>query len=88
MQITVELNESDLLARMRNFEDHLVERKTSRRDKNCVRAGGCYYCLVIRPSCWETGRMNRECWERGIFGPPMTEAERTRRAKAKWASLP
>ena len=21
-----------------------------RKDKNCIRAGGCYYCLVIRPS--------------------------------------
>jgi hypothetical protein len=28
MQITMNLNESELLARMRNFEDHLVERKT------------------------------------------------------------
>lgn len=28
MQMTVELNELDLLARMKNFEDHLVERKT------------------------------------------------------------
>lgn len=27
MQVTVELNEADLLARMKNFEDHLVERK-------------------------------------------------------------
>src|SRR6266849_2618010 len=28
MPITVDLNEADLLARMKNFEDHLVERKT------------------------------------------------------------
>ena|ERR1700723_1020091 len=34
MQITVELNESDLLARMRNFEDHLVERKTVKDERD------------------------------------------------------
>lgn len=34
MQIVVELNESELLARMRNFEDHLVERKTVRDEKD------------------------------------------------------
>lgn len=34
MQITVELNESDLLARVRNFEDHLVERKTVKDEKD------------------------------------------------------
>src|ERR1700736_645007 len=51
---------------------------------NCRRAGGCYDCLVMQPRCWETDRrMNRECWERGIFGPPRTEAERARRAEAK-----
>jgi hypothetical protein len=34
MQIVVELNESELLARMRNFEDHLVERKTIKDEKD------------------------------------------------------
>jgi hypothetical protein len=34
MRILVELNESDLLARMRNFEDHLVERKTVKDEKD------------------------------------------------------
>lgn len=34
MQITVELNEVDLLGRMRNFEDHLVERKTIKDEKD------------------------------------------------------
>src|SRR6266567_995778 len=34
MKITVELNEPDLLARMRNFEDHLVERKTVKDEKD------------------------------------------------------
>src|SRR5882762_642433 len=34
MQITVKLSESDLLARMRNFEDHLVERKVVKDDKD------------------------------------------------------
>jgi hypothetical protein len=34
MQITVELNEANLLARMRNFEDHLVERKTVKDEKD------------------------------------------------------
>jgi hypothetical protein len=34
MQITVELNEANLLARMRNFEDHLVERKVVKDDKD------------------------------------------------------
>ena len=32
--ITVDLSEADLLARMKNFEDHLVERKTVRDDKD------------------------------------------------------
>jgi len=57
-----------------------------RKDKNCIRAGGCYYCLVIRPSDRESDRrMNRECWERGIFGPARTAKERARRAEAKRA---
>src|SRR5437016_4866711 len=57
-----------------------------RKDKNCIRAGGCYYCLVIRPSCRETDRrMNREAWKKGIFGPPRTAKERARRADAKRA---
>src|ERR1022692_844940 len=34
MKITVDLNEADLLARMRNFEDHLVERKTVKDEKD------------------------------------------------------
>ena len=34
MQIIVELNESELLARMRNFEDHLVERKTVKDERD------------------------------------------------------
>ncbi len=34
MKITVELNEPDLLARMRNFEDHLVERKVVKDEKD------------------------------------------------------
>lgn len=34
MQIVVELNELELLARMRNFEDHLVERKTIKDEKD------------------------------------------------------
>lgn len=34
MQIVVELNESELLARMRNFEDHLVERKIVKDEKD------------------------------------------------------
>lgn len=34
MQITVEISDSDLLARMRNFEDHLVERKTIKDQKD------------------------------------------------------
>ena len=32
--MTIDLNESDLLARMRNFEDHLVERKTVKDEKD------------------------------------------------------
>src|SRR5216683_5643764 len=32
--ITVELTDTDLLARMRNFEDHLVERKTVKDEKD------------------------------------------------------
>jgi len=57
-----------------------------RRDKNCVRAGGCYYCLVVRPSDRESDRvMNRAAWEKGIFGPARTEAERARRAEEKRA---
>jgi hypothetical protein len=68
--------------------DYAQENPTPcRKDKNCVRAGGCYYCLVIRPGCRETDRlMNIECWERGIFGPPRTERERARRAEAKRTS--
>jgi hypothetical protein len=38
MQVTVELNESDLLSRMRNFEDHLVERKTVKDENKWKRA--------------------------------------------------
>ncbi len=34
MQITIDLNEADLLARMKNFEDHLVERKTIKDEKD------------------------------------------------------
>jgi hypothetical protein len=34
MRITVELNKADLLARMRNFEDHLVERKSVKDEKD------------------------------------------------------
>lgn len=34
MKITVELNEADLLARMRNFEDHIVERKVVKDEKD------------------------------------------------------
>src|SRR2546425_12900089 len=34
MQITVDFTEADLLARMRNFEDHLVERKVSKDEKD------------------------------------------------------
>lgn len=34
MKITVELNEADLLARMRNFEDHLVERKVVKDERD------------------------------------------------------
>jgi hypothetical protein len=55
-----------------------------RKDKNCVRAGGCYYCLVIRPMERATDRAEDiKGWERGIMGPPRTEAERARRAEAK-----
>jgi hypothetical protein len=57
-----------------------------RRDKNCVCAGGCYHCLVIRPGCRETDRlMNRAAWEKGIFGPARTAKERARHAEAKRA---
>jgi hypothetical protein len=38
MHITVDLNESDLLLRMRNFEDHMVERKTVKDEKDWKRA--------------------------------------------------
>src|SRR5271157_3432778 len=38
MHLTVDLNESDLLLRMRNFEDHMVERKTVKDDKDWKRA--------------------------------------------------
>ncbi|HEY4843590.1 MAG TPA: hypothetical protein VIH78_16595 [Terriglobales bacterium] len=31
--VTVDLTEADLPARMKNFEDHLVERKTVRDEK-------------------------------------------------------
>jgi hypothetical protein len=34
MTITVELNEADLFARMRNFEDHLVERKVVKDERD------------------------------------------------------
>ncbi|MCU1272395.1 MAG: putative transcriptional regulator [Acidobacteriaceae bacterium] len=34
MQMTIELNEADLLARMKNFEDHLVERKVVSDNKD------------------------------------------------------
>ena len=57
-----------------------------RKDKNCIWAGGCYYCLVIRPSDRESDRaMNIEAWERGILGPARTAKERARRAEAKRA---
>jgi predicted HTH transcriptional regulator len=32
--MTVDLNDAELLARMKNFENHLVERKTVRDDKD------------------------------------------------------
>jgi hypothetical protein len=38
MHITVDLNETDLLSRMRNFEDHMVERKTVKDEKDWKRA--------------------------------------------------
>ena len=38
MHITVDLNEADLLARMRNFEDHMVERKTIKDESDWKRA--------------------------------------------------
>jgi hypothetical protein len=38
MHITVDFNESDLLLRMRNFEDHMVERKTVKDEKDWKRA--------------------------------------------------
>jgi predicted HTH transcriptional regulator len=38
MQSTVDLNEADLLARMKNFEDHLVERKTVKDEKDWKKA--------------------------------------------------
>jgi hypothetical protein len=38
MQVTVELDESDLLSRMRNFEHHLVERKTVKDENKWKRA--------------------------------------------------
>src|SRR6266700_772092 len=34
VHITIELTEADLLARMKNFEDHLVERKVVSDDKD------------------------------------------------------
>lgn len=34
MRMTVDLNDADLLARMKNFEDHLVERKTAKDEKD------------------------------------------------------
>ena len=34
MEITVALSDADLLARMKNFEDHLVERKTVKDEKD------------------------------------------------------
>jgi predicted HTH transcriptional regulator len=37
MYITVDLNETDLLSRMRNFEDHMVERKTVKDEKDWKR---------------------------------------------------
>jgi len=38
MHITVDLNDADLLARMRNFEDHMVERKTIKDESDWKRA--------------------------------------------------
>ena len=38
MHITVDLNDADLLLRMRNFEDHMVERKTVKDEKDWKRA--------------------------------------------------
>ena len=34
MQITMNLSDADLLARMHNFEDHLVERKVAKDDQD------------------------------------------------------
>lgn len=45
MQITVDLNEADLLARMKKFEDHLVERKTARDCKDW-KIDGCRFCQL------------------------------------------
>jgi hypothetical protein len=38
MHVIADLNEADLLLRMRNFEDHMVERKTVKDDKDWKRA--------------------------------------------------
>jgi len=36
--VTVDLSDVDLLARMKNFEDHLVERKTIKDEKDWKKA--------------------------------------------------
>jgi hypothetical protein len=34
-RLIVDLNESDLLAKLKNFEDHFVERKVAKDDMSC-----------------------------------------------------
>ena len=59
MRISVELNESDLLARMRNFEDHLVERKTVKDEKDWKKTAVAFANSVpvrdsrYRPHIWK-----------------------------------
>src|SRR5882724_9987147 len=42
MNVIVHLSEADLLARMKNFEDHLVERKTVKDEKDWRKAAAAF----------------------------------------------
>ena len=41
MSTTIDLDEMNLLSRMRNFEDHLVERKTIKDEKDWKKTAVC-----------------------------------------------
>lgn len=84
MQIVVQISDAELLARMRNFEDHLVERKTIKDQKDWKKSVVAFLnsAPVRRPAVLYIGV--RENGEIETPQPDLDEAQKKFNREMEW----